>query len=89
MTVVHELTACDKRTGLEFAAWAEHEEVTVHNVRFSGEAQFNLDSLVNEKNARFLGFRKSTSAHQKNASCTESYSIGCHLQPWTNQTSFL
>jgi hypothetical protein len=32
MTVVHGLTARDKQQRLEFAALAEHEEVTMHNV---------------------------------------------------------
>jgi hypothetical protein len=53
MTVVHELTARDKQQRLEFAAWAEHKEVTMHNVWFSDEAHFHLDSVVNKKNVRF------------------------------------
>jgi hypothetical protein len=50
--VVHEPTARDKQR-LEFAVWAEHEEVTMHSIWFSDEAHFNLDGVVNKKNVLF------------------------------------
>jgi len=49
--VLQELVACSNR--LQFAVWADHEEITVHNVWFSDEAHFHLDGLLNKQSVRF------------------------------------
>jgi hypothetical protein len=38
---------------LQFAVWADHEEITVHNMWFSDEAHFHLDGLLNKQSVRF------------------------------------
>jgi hypothetical protein len=53
MTVVHTLIAHDEQQRPEADGWAEHEEFILHNVWFSDEAHFHLDSIVNKQNVRF------------------------------------
>lgn len=50
---MHVLTAHGEQQRLEAAAWAENEEIMMHNVWFSDEAHFHLDSIVNKQNVRF------------------------------------
>ena len=50
MTVLHKLTATDKERRLQFALWAIEEEAVLHNTRFTDEAYFHVNGVVNKQN---------------------------------------
>jgi hypothetical protein len=58
--VLPKLTAQYKHKQIEFAEWAQNNGVSFNNVRFSDEAHFHLDGVVNKQNVRaILGVRES------------------------------
>jgi hypothetical protein len=54
MYILHKFSHHEKGRRLQFAAWAQEENVTLLNKWFSDEVHFYLDLTVNKQNVRFL-----------------------------------
>jgi hypothetical protein len=50
MTVLPKLTVQNKYHRMAFAEWTQNNEVLVSSVRFSDEAHFYLNGVVNKEN---------------------------------------
>jgi len=76
MTVLHKLTATDKEQRLQFALWTVEEEAVLHNTRFTDEAYFHLNGVVNKQNVRLWARELPHTLHEK-----ENY--GAKVNVWT------
>jgi hypothetical protein len=80
MTVLPKLTVQNKH--MAFAGWAQNNEVSFNNVWFSDDAHLHTKCVI-------FGIRESKCDSGEGTSCTENYSMGCHLNSWTARAIFL
>jgi hypothetical protein len=65
MTVLPKHTVEIKHQRLEFADWAQNNEVSFNSVWFSDEAHFHLDGMVNKQNVLFWVSEHPCVIHEK------------------------
>jgi hypothetical protein len=52
ITVLPKFTVQNRHQRMSFAEWVQENEVSFNSVRFSDEAHFHFDGVVNKQNVR-------------------------------------